>query len=125
MTPHEAKEFLVERIASQAERGGVALSEAELQMLSSGTGSIPNEFEQKLSSVIRNARQAAEENNDGDAWENAVEILRWEDASLPRLIDLAGKPLSPAQFTRKILVPALLMAAMVFVIVAVFRSHLR
>ena len=126
MTPHEAKEFLIERIVAQAERDGVALSEAELKMLhSSGTRSAPREFEQKLRGVIRHARQVAEESDSGGAWENAVEILRWEDPDLPRLIDLAGKPLSAGQFTRAILVPVVIVGAVVFVIVAVFRGHLR
>ena len=125
MTPHEAKEFLVERIVAQAERDGVAFSEAELKTLSSETGSIPKEFEQKLRSVIRNARSAVEENDGGETWENAVEILRWEDPYLPGLIDAAGKPLSAGQFTRAILIPSVIIAAVVVAIVAVLRGHLR
>jgi hypothetical protein len=126
MTPHEAKEYLVERIVGQAESDDVTFSEAELKMLhSSETGSAPREFEQKLKGVIRNARSAAEANSDGETWENAVEILRWEDASLPRLIDLAGKPLTAGQFTRAVLIPSVVIAAVVFVIIAVFRGHLR
>lgn len=124
MTPHEAKEFLVERIAAQAERDGASLSEDELKMLSSGTGSIPREFEQKLKGVIRNARSAVEE-NEGEAWENAVEALRWDDPSLPRLIDLAGKPLSAGKFVRAILVPSVVLAAVVVAMIAVFRGYLR
>ena len=125
MTPHEAKEFLVERIVAQAERDGVALSEAELKTLSSETGSIPGELEQKLRGVIRNARRTAEENNDGQTWENAVEVLRWEDPSLPRLIDLAGKPLSTGQFIRAILIPCVVIAAVAVAIVAALRGSLR
>jgi hypothetical protein len=126
MTPHEAKEFLVERIVAQAERDGVTLSEDELKMLCSfGTASVPKEFEQKLRGVIRNARQSAEDSDSGEAWENAVEMLRWEDPYLPRLIDLAGKPLSAGQFARAILIPSMVIAAVVIVIVAVFRGHLR
>jgi hypothetical protein len=124
MTPHEAKEFLVGRIVAQAESDGVSLSEDELKMLSPGTGSIPQELEQKLRGVIRHARSAVEENN-GETWENAVEILRWDDPSLPRLIDLAGKPLSAGQFTRAILIPSVVIAAVLVAIIAVFRGYLR
>jgi hypothetical protein len=126
MTPHEAKNFLVERIAAQAERDGIALSEDELKMLcSSGAGSLPKEFEQKLRGVIRNARQAAEDSDSGETWENAVEMLRWEEPYLPRLIDLAGKPLSAGQFARTILIPSMVIAAVVIVMIAVYRGHLR
>ncbi|HEY4086228.1 MAG TPA: hypothetical protein VGM43_09835 [Bryobacteraceae bacterium] len=126
MTPQEAKEFLVERIAAQAERDGVTFSEDELKMLDSfGTRSVPEEFEQRLKGVIRNARQAAEDTENGDTWENAVEMLRWEDPYLPRLIDLAGKPLSGGQFVRAILIPCVIIAAVVAAIIAVYRGHLR
>lgn len=126
MTPHEAKEFLVERIVAQAERDGVTFSVDELKMLhSSEASSVSSELEQKLRSVIRNARQAAEDSDGGETWDNAVEMLRWEDPYLPQLIDLAGKPLSARQFTRRILVPAVAIAGIAIAIVAVFRGHLR
>src|SRR6185312_2353906 len=111
MTPHEAREFLIERITEQAERGDTPLSEGEAQMLySSGGGARSVEFEQKLKGVIRKARAAVEENDSGEIWENAVETLRWEDPYLPRLIDLAGKPLSAGQFVRSILIPSVIIA---------------
>ena len=126
MTPHEAKEFLVERIAAQAGLEGAPFSEAESKMLgSSEGGSLPAEFEQKLRGVIRHARSAVEENDSGETWENAVEILRWEDPTLPQLIDLAGKPLSAGQFIRAILIPCVIIAAVVAVVIAVFRGSLR
>jgi hypothetical protein len=92
---------------------------------SSGMRSVPEELEQRLKGVIRNARQAAEDSESGDTWDNAVEMLRWEDPYLPRLIDLAGKPLSAGQFIRAILVPCVIIAAVVAAIVAVYRGHLR
>jgi hypothetical protein len=117
MTPHEARELLVRRIAAQAERDGVTLSEGELRTLhSSEVGSIPAELERKLRGVIRHARSAAEENDAGEIWENAVEILRWEDPTLPRLIDLAGKPVSAGQFIRGTLIAAAIIGAIVVVI---------
>jgi hypothetical protein len=126
MTPHEAKEFLVERITAQAGLDGVTFSEAELQRLNSpGGGSLPGEFEQKLRGVIRHARSAVEENDSGETWENAVEILRWDDPTLPQLIDLAGKPLSTPQFIRGVVIAAVIVAVTAIVIAGVFRGKLR
>ena len=124
MTPLDAREFLIERITAQAERDAVPLGEAEMKMLYfSETGD--GVFERKIKGVIRNARAAAEESDEGEAWENAVETLRWEDTYLPRLIDLAGKPLSAGESVKAILIASGLIAVVVIAIVAVFRGHLR
>jgi hypothetical protein len=125
MTPHEARAFLVERIAAQAERDGAPLSEAERQTLDSGAGSIPAELGRKLRGVIRRARSSVEEEDSGGDWEKAVEILRWEDPALPRLIDLAGKPVSAEEFVRMVLIAAAIAAAVAIVAAGVFRGGLR
>jgi len=124
MTPQDAKEFLIERIIAQTEHDGVTLGEPELKMLYFSEAG-PDEFERKIRGVIRNARAAAEESDEGEAWENAVETLRWEDTWLPRLIDLAGKPVSGGQLVRGMVIAAVIVGVVMMVIVGVFRGNLR
>jgi hypothetical protein len=134
MTPRDAKEFLIERILAQAESDGVHFSESELTVLhlsekfpvgAESAAFDEREFERKIQGVIRHARSTAEDDDSGETWENAVEVLRWEDPYLPRLIDLAGKPLSAQESIRAILLASGIIAVVAFAIVAVFRGYLR
>jgi hypothetical protein len=126
MTPQDAKEFLIGRIVAQAERDGAPLGDAEMRMLYfSGNGSDPAEVEGAIRGVIRNARTAAEESDEGESWDEAVEVLRWEDPWLPRLIGLAGKPVSAGQFVRGVVIGSVIAGVAVIVIFGVLGGYLR
>lgn len=103
----EAKEFLVGRIAAEAAREGVPLSEVERKMLYfSETGwTLPNmmevneefdrdydqdEYEQKIAGLIRNfeRRARAENKEEWNAWTSAVRTLSEEDHYLLVIINL-------------------------------------
>lgn len=126
MTPQDANEFLISRIVAQAERDGVPLADAEMRMLYfSGSGADPAEVEEPLRGVIRSARGTAEESDEGERWDEAVEVLRWEDPWLPRVIDLAGKPVSPGQFVRGIVIASVIAGVAAIVIVGALRGYVR
>jgi hypothetical protein len=111
-TAREAKEFLVSRIVTEAQREGVSLSEIETKMLYfSETHWAPSDFmevsavfdrdydqaeyEQKIAALIRNFRTDARKNNrdELDAWKQAVRTIRNEDHYLLALIGVAdGAP---------------------------------
>lgn len=107
-TSREAKEFLVSRIVTEAQREGVPLSEIEAKMLYfSETHWAPPDFmevndaferdydnaeyEQKVAALIRNFRTDARKNNrdEFDAWKEAFNTLRSEDHYLLVLISIA------------------------------------
>jgi hypothetical protein len=107
-TTREAKEFLVSRIVTEAQREGVPLSEIETKMLYfSETHWAPPDFmevndaferdydsaeyEHKIGALIRNFRANARKNNrdEFDSWEEAVRMLRSEDHYLLVLIGVA------------------------------------
>jgi negative regulator of replication initiation len=93
----EAKEFLVERIVSQAQHDGVGLSDIERKMLYfSETGwTLPDmaeiaarfereyesgEFERKIGGIARNIQRARARDKDEESkWNKAVALLSTED----------------------------------------------
>jgi len=94
----EAKEFLVARIAEEAQREGSPLSEVERKMLyfTETAWTLPDimevndqfdreydaaEYEKKIADLIRNARKRARKEGrpEFDAWSEAIRILRKED----------------------------------------------
>jgi hypothetical protein len=114
-TAREAKEFLISRIVTEAQREGVPLSDVEVKMLYfSETGWAPpdfmevneaferdcdtGEYERKIATLIRNFSTAAHENSpdDFDAWEQAIEVLGLEDHYLLVLISIADGSLTAA-----------------------------
>ena len=102
----EAKEFLVGRIATEAQRRGIALSEVEKKMLYfSETGwTLPDmaevhatfdrdcdqgQYEAKIAGLIRHIR-ASDKRGDKSglhAWDEAVRRIRNEDHYLLEMID--------------------------------------
>jgi Flp pilus assembly protein TadB len=102
----EAKEFLVARIVDQAQREGISLSEVERGMLYfTETGWAPADiistmerfecqydaadYERKIAQLIRNARQLADQ-QEFDAWTEAIRTLDKEDHYLGVMLDQAG-----------------------------------
>jgi hypothetical protein len=107
----EAKEFLVSRIVTEAQREGVSLSELERKMMYfSETGwSLPDtmdvrdafdrdydvaEYEEKIGKLIHNFCADCRKNTRDDflSWKEAVRILRREDNYLLVLIDAKPTP---------------------------------
>jgi len=107
VTDRDAKEFLVSKIVTEAQRQAVPLSEVERKMLyfSETAWTLPDiaevndafereynqaEYERKIENLIRNVRaNARADNRDGlDAWTQAVRTLGKEDHYL--LVMIAG-----------------------------------
>jgi len=105
----EAKEFLVARIAEEAQREGSPLSEVERKMLyfTETAWTLPDimevndqfdreydaaEYEKKIADLIRNARKRARKEGrpEFDAWSGAIRILSKEDHYLLVMLDEAG-----------------------------------
>ena len=105
----DAKEFLVSRIACEAQLEGVPLSETERKELyfSESGWTLPdmdrvneefehtydeNEYEYKIAALIRNARKrdGATNPEDKKLWSEAVGILRKEDHYILVMIKQAG-----------------------------------
>ena len=105
----EAKEFLVARIAEEAQREGIPLSDVERKMLYfTETGwTLPDivevneqfdreysvaEYEKKIAGLIRNARQRDRKGDPQEfsAWSEAIRILSKEDHYLLVMLDEAG-----------------------------------
>lgn len=104
----DAKEFLVGRIVTEAQREGVSLSEIERKMLyfSETACSLTDimdvsdafdrdydraEYEEKIGTLVRNFRADSRKNNRDDvlSWTEAVRVLRREDHYLVVMIDAA------------------------------------
>jgi hypothetical protein len=133
-TSREAKEFLVDRILSQANRDGIALSEVEKKMLyfSETAWTLPDianasaefdrdynqdEYEAKIAKLVRSIRrEQAQYEVDEDHWEDAVSLLRKEDHYLLAIIDLSNlrdlkiAPRPPGDFVKLILTALLIVA---------------
>jgi len=105
----EAKEFLVARIAEEAQREGIPLSDVERKMLYfTETGwTLPDivevneqfdreysvaEYEKKIAGLIRNARQRDRKGDPQEfsAWSEAIGMLSKEDHYLLVMLDEAG-----------------------------------
>ena len=107
----EAKEFLISRIADQAQRDGVPLSEIERKELyfSESGWTLPDiinvneaferdydqdSYEKKIKKLVREARYRArkEAPQDVKSWSDAIRILRKEDHYLSVML---GHPTAP------------------------------
>ena len=119
-TACDAKELLVERILSQAQRDGISLSDVERKMLcfSENYWTLPDmaevneefdwhydqgEFERKIASLVRNIQETGDEPAPS-GWDEAVQILRREDHYLLVLIDAAGVARSRGHFVKLVLI---------------------
>ena len=117
-TSQDAKEFLISRIVTEAQRDGVPLSELERKMLyfSETAWTLPDmmevneafegeydteEYEQKISGLIRSFRERAhtEDRNELEAWDKAVQKLRGEDHYILVMANTPD-PLERRLFTR-------------------------
>lgn len=109
-TIRDAKDFLANRIAAEAKREDVPLSEIERKMLyfSETDWTLPdmahvnaesdrdcdeNEYEQKIASLIRNLSARFNSKEESDAWDAAAARLGEGDHYLQILIDLSNKNL--------------------------------
>jgi hypothetical protein len=116
-TARDAKEFLISRIVTEAQREGISLSDVERKMLyfSETAWTLPDiadvndafdrdydqeKYEQKIAMLCRNFSADASKNNqdDFDSWKAAIRTLRREDHYLLVLI-AAGKESSSAPRT--------------------------
>ena len=132
----DAKEFLVSRIVTEAQREGVPLSEIEKKMLyfSETSWTLPDiaevnnafdreydqaEYEQKIGKLIRNmcADMRANDQQEFDAWTEAVRTIRREDHYLVVLIDGAESLRLSARRLLKRLPIALVIACVLLIIV--------
>jgi hypothetical protein len=105
----EAKEFLISRIVTEAQRENVSLSEVERKMLyfTESGWNLPdmaavskhfdseyhqNEYEQKIARLIRNAAKhdRKESRDEYDTWWAAIRFLRREDHYISVMIGIAG-----------------------------------
>ncbi len=105
----EAKEFLIGKIAAEAGRRGVELSETERKELyfSETYWTLPDmaevndafdaeydsdAYEAKIADLVRSYRAEAKKNDRAalDQWNDAVRLLRNEDHYLLVIVDLAG-----------------------------------
>jgi hypothetical protein len=138
-TARDAKEFLVNRIVTEAQREGVPLSETERKMLyfSETAWTLPDiaevgeafdrdydqaRYEEKIRGLARNFRADSRKNNrsDFDAWTEAVRTLDREDHYVLVLISAAGSKGSPPVGLLKLAAIGCALACAVFAIAYLF-----
>jgi hypothetical protein len=130
-TARDAKEFLVDRIITQAQRDGVSLSDVERKMLyfSETAWTLPDmaevneefdsnydqgEFERKIAGVVRNIQRAPmPDKGEEPSWDKAVHVLRSEDHYLLVLIDSAGTVRPRGDFIKLVLTALVIVGAFV------------
>jgi len=124
----EAKELLISRIAAEAQRENVSLSEVELKMLyfTESGSTLPdmtavsehfdsvynqNEYEHKIARLIRNAAKhdRKESRDEYGTWWDAIHFLRREDHYISVMIGIAG--LRPAGDVSRLLATSFAFAA--------------
>jgi hypothetical protein len=134
-TARDAKEFLVGRIITEAQREGVPLSEVERKMLyfSETAWTLPDiaevsatfdreynqaEYEQKIAKLIRQIRANARTDNreEFDAWTEAIRTLGQEDHYLLVLVAAAGASGRPRGDVLRLWVTALAIVCIILVI---------
>jgi len=139
VTTRDAKEFLVSRIITEAQREGVPLSETERKMLyfSETAWTLPDiaevsdafdrdydqaRYEEKIGSLVRNLRADSRKNNpnDYDAWTQAVRKIQREDHYLLVLISASGSKSSPPAGFLKLAAIGFALACVVFAIAYLF-----
>ncbi|PWU12343.1 MAG: hypothetical protein C5B51_00790 [Terriglobia bacterium] len=140
-TVRDAKEFLIGRIADEAQREGIAVSEVERKMLYfSETGwTLPDiaevnetfdreydqeHYEHKIAKLIRSLRVRHRRDNadEFDAWTEAVEKLRDGDHYLLVVIEKAGVAERPRGDLVRLIVIALAISG-VLVAIALFMAN--
>jgi hypothetical protein len=140
-TVRDAKEFLVGRIADEAQRGGIALSEVERKMLYfSETGwTLPDiaevnetferefdqrQYEHKIARLIRQlcARHRRDNADELGGWKEAVGRLREGDHYLLVMIEQAGTTGRPHGDLVRLIVTALVISG-VLVAIAIFMAN--
>jgi hypothetical protein len=111
LNAREAKEYLIERILSQAAQDGVSLTDVERDMLyfSESGWTLPDmmaintefdqrytqdEYEDKIATIVRHIQEG---NADQRRWNDAVGRLRSEDHYLLVLIDGTSQPRTSAR----------------------------
>lgn len=127
----DAKEFLVDRIVSQAQRDGVSLSDVERKMLyfSETAWTLPDmaevnqefesnydqgDFERKIAGIVSNIQRAPmPEKGEERSWDQAVRVLRGEDHYLLVLIDAAGTVRPRGDFIKLVLTALMIVGALV------------
>jgi hypothetical protein len=141
-TVREAKEYLIDRILSQADRDATPLSNVERKMLYfsesgwtlSDMMAISQEFDQvynqdeyerKIGKIIRRIHDQPDTNQDEDHWDKAVQRLREEDHYLLVLID--GTVSNSAKRTRwvtaRLILAGVVVVAAFFPILFFIESH--
>jgi hypothetical protein len=134
-TTRDAKEFLVGKIAEQAQRSGIALSGVERKMLyysesdctpetAEANAAFEREYDQaqyerKISRIVRQllAKERHENAGDFDLWKAAVERLREGDHYLLVMVEQAGGAGRPRGDLVRLLASALLICAAVMALV--------
>ncbi len=135
-TAREAKEFLVARIVTEAQRENVPLSAVERKMLyfSETAWTLPDiaevneafdreydqaEYERKIANLIRKlaTRARAEDREELDAWTEAVRTLKKEDHYLLVMIAAAEASGRPRGDFLKLLATALAVVAVLLAII--------
>lgn len=107
----EAKDFLKNRVVTQAAEENVALSPAEIATLTYsepaatldervladevGAGEPSGAYEQKISALIRNAYKADEKAGRKQDWDRQLQALRAEDLYILVMVQSAGVPFKP------------------------------
>jgi len=138
-TTRDAKEFLVSRIVTEAQREGVPLSETERKMLyfSETAWTLPDieevseafdrdydqaSYEEKIGALVRNLRADSRKNNrsDYDSWTEAARKIQREDHYLLVLISASGSKSSPPVGFLKLAAIGFALACVVFVIAYLF-----
>jgi len=136
-TSREAKEFLAEKIAAEAEREGVPLAEVERKMLcfSETAWTLPDmmevsevfdrdfdmvEYENRISGLVKRylARVRKTDAQELAAWNEAVKTIRAEDHYILVLIDglQGGRKSSTADFV-KLLLGGLLLTLVALIVI--------
>ena len=140
-TTQEAKQFLVDKIAEQAQRSGIALSDVERKMLyfSETDWTLPeiaevnatfereydqSQYENKISKIVRELRARLRRENAGDfdVWNSAIQKLCDGDHYLMVMVQQAGSVGRPRGEFVKLVASALLICA-VLLAVAFFLTN--
>jgi hypothetical protein len=139
----DAKEFLVSRIITEAQREGISLSDVERKMLyfSETAWTLPDivevndafdrdydqaSYEEKIGTLVRNfcAYSRKANRDDFDGWRQAVHRIHREDHYLLVLIAAAGAlPSSPKVGFLKLVAIGFMMACVIFAIAYLFISR--
>jgi hypothetical protein len=135
----DAKEFLVSRIITEAQREGVPLSEIERKMLyfSETAWTLPDildvndafnrdydqaKYEEKIGTLVHNFCADSRKNNRGDfdAWTEAVRTIHQEDHYLLVLISAAVSKNSPHVSFLKLAAIGFVIAFMILAVAYLF-----